>query len=39
MDVRELIAFLHRIKCWTPQSNTTIRNEIDIVINRLRGMK
>jgi len=39
MDVRELIAFLHHLKVWIPQSNTTIRNEIDVVINRLRGMK
>jgi hypothetical protein len=37
MDVRELIAFLHHIKCWIPHSNVMIRQEIDNVISRLKG--
>ena len=39
MDVKELIVFLNHIKVWIPQSNTMIRNEIDNVINRLKGLK
>jgi hypothetical protein len=37
MDVRALIAFLNRIKCWMPTTNTGIREEIDSVINQLRN--
>ena len=36
MDVRELIAFLHRVKCWIPHSNITIRSEIEAVIEKLK---
>jgi hypothetical protein len=37
MDVRALIAFLNRIKCWMPMVNPGIREEIDSVINQLKN--
>ena len=37
MDVKELIAFLRKLKCWIPKSNEGLRAEIDNVIQRLKG--
>lgn len=36
MDVRELVAFLNKLKCWIPKSNQGLRTEIDNVIQRLK---
>lgn len=36
MNIRELIAFLNRVKIWMPESNVMIRNEIDAVISQLK---
>lgn len=38
MDPRELIAFLRRIRCWIPKSNEALRNDIDIMIERLKNL-
>jgi hypothetical protein len=39
MNVKDLIVFLHHIKCWIPKSNLTIRAEIEALIENLkRGM-
>jgi hypothetical protein len=37
MDVNQLIKFLNHLKCWIPQSNVGIRQEIDDVIRQLKG--
>ena len=39
MPLEELIGFLNKVKCWMPQSNSYIRNEIDVVIARLKHLK
>jgi len=37
MDPRQLIALLNHIKCWIPEMQTGIRNEIDQVIQQLKN--
>jgi hypothetical protein len=36
MDVRELIAHLKRIRCWTPK-NSVVRNLVDELLVKLGG--
>jgi hypothetical protein len=37
MDANQLIKFLNHVKCWIPEQYTTVRQEIDNVIQQLKG--
>jgi len=37
MDARQLIAFLNHIKCWIPEMQIGIRQEIDQMIQQLKN--
>ncbi len=36
IQAKDLVAFLNRIKCWMPQQNVGIRNEIDALIAQIK---